>query len=759
MERIVEETIEDTLKENEIEPNNDNDNKQLLENVNITRIDSEEDWNNFNHKYSDINTFNNESHEFKAEISQLMNLIVNTFYSNKDIFLRELISNSSDALDKARYEYLKTNKSNADEDYNIKITPIKNNNLLIIEDTGVGMTKDELANNLGMIANSGTKKFMETISLNKESKSNFDLIGQFGVGFYSSFLVASRVQVISKSEKSSDDRIYMWDSTASGSYEISEVSDIAYLKNLSSDKFKRGTKIILHLKDDCKEYLDEKKITDIIKMHSQFVSYDINLLIEKEELVETLNQNQEETEENDLDINQVEIEDDDGKQQTNKKIVKSWNILNKDKPIWCKNPSEVSDKEYKSLYKNISNDWQDCLCYKHFSAEGNVEFKGIVYLPSQPPFEMFQSDKSNKSFKLYAKRVFIMDNCEDLVPEWLSFTRGVIDSSDLPLNVSREMLQHNKIIRVMRKKIISKTLELLTELSNDIEAYNKFYQNFSKNIKLGVYEEDQTTSEKIAKHLRFYTNKSDKLRSLDEYIENMKDNQKNIFYLTGESKEFVENSVFLERLNKNGYEVLYLIEAIDEYMIQNFKKYQDYEFTSVSKEGLKLDEDEPINENNETNNELCGIIKEILNDKIEKVIVSDRIVESPCCLVTGGHGWSANMERIMKAQALGDSNQRMYMASKKIMEINPDHVIMKSLREKISKDKNDPTVLDIVYLLYDISCVSSGFVVDNVNSFSKKFYNILEIGLGCDDDTENLDDLPDLENNQNSEEDKMEELD
>ena len=241
----------------------------------------------------------------------------------------------------------------------------------------------------------------------------------------------------------------------------------------------------------------------------------------------------------------------------------------------------------------------------------------------------------------------------------------------------------------------------------------------------------------------------------------MKDNQKNIFYLTGESKEFVENSVFLERLNKNGYEVLYLIEAIDEYMIQNFKKYQDYEFTSVSKEGLKLDEDELVNKNNETNNELCGIIKEILNDKIEKVIVSDRIVESPCCLVTGGHGWSANMERIMKAQALGDSNQRMYMASKKIMEINPDHVIMKSLREKISKDKNDPTVLDIVYLLYDISCVSSGFVVDNVNSFSKKFYNILEIGLGCDDDTENLDDLPDLENNQNSEEDKdkMEELD
>ena len=378
---------------------------------------------------------------------------------------------------------------------------------------------------------------------------------------------------------------------------------------------------------------------------------------------------------------------------------------------------------------------------------------------------MFQSQKDNKSFKLYAKRVFITDKCEELVPEWLSFTRGVVDSPDLPLNVSREMLQHNKIVKLMRKKIISKALESLDELSKDTEKYNQFYNQFSKNIKLGVYEEESAIKEKLSSHLRFYTNKSKELKSLDEYISDMKDGQKTIYYITGESRTFVENSVFLERLNSKGLEVLYLTEPIDEYMTQNLKSYKEYDFVSVSKEGLNLDENkdkDKVNDETEkdsSNLKLCETIKELLSDKIEKAVISNRIVNSPCCLVTGSFGWSANMERIMKAQALGDNQQHTYMSSKKIMELNPEHKIVKSLKQKLSENKNDSQIKDIVYLLYEISCISSGFNIENASEFSKKFYNILEIGLGCDSDDSDDIEIPELSDENQTIDNSMEQVD
>ena len=667
--------------------------------------EKEEPENNY---FEKINIENNESHEFKAEISQLMNLIINSFYSNKDIFIRELISNASDALDKKRHTHLTKNVVKDIKDYYIKITPYKNNNLFVIEDNGIGMNKDELTQNIGMIANSGTKKFMECMKKDKE----LNLIGQFGVGFYSAFLVADRVQVITKSEDT--EQIYMWDSTANGTYTISEVVNMSDVLELSEDEegFIHGTKIILHLKENEKEYLDENKIKNIIKTHSQFISYDIKF--------KSLNEGDK---------------------------VKTWGVLNKDKPVWCKSQTEVSEEEYKSLYKNISNDYQDCLCYKHFTAEGTLEFKGIVYFPSHPPYDMFNNEE-RKSFKLYVKRVFIMDNCKELIPEWLSFAHGLVDTDDLPLNVSREILQQNKIIKVMRKKIVLKTIELLDDLAKDDEKYKAFYNNFSKNLKLAVYEESDEIKEKMGKHLRFYSNKGENLKSLDDYISGMKEGQDKIYYITGESKDFVENSVFLEGLNKKGYEVLYLIDTIDEYMTQNFKKYGGYDFGCVSKEDFKIED----TEKDESEDELCKKIKGLLDDRIEKVVISDRFVNSPCCLVTGSYGWSANMERIMKAQALNNNNLQSHMTPKKILEINKDHTIIKALKKHINNNR-EREVRDMVLLMYDIACVSSGFTLTNTNEFTKKLYRILEIGMGATDD----DKMEEIPTDEPDEKDKMEE--
>jgi molecular chaperone HtpG len=495
------------------------------------------------------------------------------------------------------------------------------------------------------------------------------------------------------------------------------------LENNEKESFNHGTKIILHLKESDVEYLEENKIKSIIKTHSQFITYDIK--------IKMLNEGEK---------------------------TKEWTTLNKDKPIWCKSPTEVNDDEYKSLYKNISNDYQDCLCYKHFTAEGTIEFKGIIYIPSHPPYDMF-NNKENKSFKLYVKRVFIMDDCKDLIPEWLSFTHGIVDTDDLPLNVSREILQSNKVIKIMKKKIILKTIELLDDLSKDEEQYNVFYNNFSKNLKLAIYEENDDIKEKMGKHLRFYSNKSDNLKSLDDYISGMKEGQDKIYYITGESKDFVENSVFLEGLNKKGYEVLYLIDTIDEYMTQNFKKYGGHELVCVSKEDFKLEnENENENEKKEED-ELCKKIKDILNNKVEKVVISERFVNSPCCLVSGNYGWSANMERIMKAQALNNNVLHNHMTPKKILEINKDHIIMKTLRDKYL-NKDETHFKDMVLLMYDIACVSSGFTLTNTNEFAKKLYRILEIGMGAEDTEEKKENETMLQEDKDLEEEsEMEQVD
>ena len=674
-----------------------------------------------------------ETFTFKAEINQLLSLIINTFYSNKEVFLRELISNACDAIDKSRFAYLKGNKPLPE--YAIKISFDKDGGNIIIEDNGIGMSREGLIENLGTIAHSGTRKFMESL---ESGTTDISLIGQFGVGFYSAYLVADKVTVISKHE---DDATYVWESNANGTYIVRDAaadhlgSLTSDLGSLTSDLGSHGTRLILHLKEDHKEYMQATRITDIVNKHSQYIDYPIMLLVEKEKAADEADAEADAEAEEE---GKVEADEEEGKvEPPATELV--WERVNKHAPIWQRKPEDVKQEEYDEFYKAFANDWETPLFTKHMNVEGTVEFKALLFIPKHPPFDMFASgvQKKMNNIKLYVKKVLIMDETDDIMPEYLGFIKGVVDSNDLPLNVSREMLQENSIMKVIKKNLVKKSIEAIGEIMEDEEKAKTFSNAFMKNIKYG-YIEDANNRNKLCELLRFHSSfykTEDDTTSLAAYIGRMKEDQKDIYFVTGDNLTNIKNMACIEKVLAKGYEVLYMCDPLDEYLIQQLLEYKEHKMVNCTKVGLDLDKDEEIVKDWE---KTCELIKDILGtNKVKEVKVTSRLVHRPCVLVSDAYGWTANMERIMKAQALRNKDPYMGMNNvRKIMEVNPQHNIMQTIKTRLEHNADDIGIRKIIHILYDTVCLDSGFSLEDPSKYTSQIYNLIELGAAGEDATE-----------------------
>jgi len=715
-----------------------------------------------------------EKHEFQAEVNRLMDIIINSLYTNKEVFLRELVSNSADALEKARFHsvsdpaYLGETK-----DLEIKLEFDEDAKTLSLIDTGVGMTKADLINNLGTVAKSGTTNFLEAMA----DGADANLIGQFGVGFYSAFLVADKVTVTSKNND--DPKQHVWESTADASFTVSE--------DPRGNTLGRGSRVTLHLKEDAHDYLSEDKLKETAKKFSQFMQFPIYVKVKKEveadiDEDEDDDSEEEEKKEDDVEAKDEEKEEDEEEEEKTpkKKTVFEWEQVNTQKAIWLRSKDEVTEDEYNEFYKAVSKDYLDPLSYTHFNAEGEIEFKSILYIPKKAPFDMMDNYWTKRSeIKLYVRRVLVAEKFEELLPRYLNFVRGVVDSDDLPLNVSREQLQQNKIMKVISKKLVRKTLELLKKLakegdgdededeeeekekeeeeeeeksekSSEDSLWNKFYKEFAKNLKMGCYEDDSNRS-KLSKLLRFYSTKAiDTEVSLDKYLDRMKENQDNIYYMSGESLEVMEKSPNLQIFKKKDIEVLMLTDHLDESCIQKLADYEGKKFVSVQKADVKLEETEDEKKRYDKLKEmykpLTDFWKSKLSEvtekgsmksagvKIEKVEISKRLVDSPCTVVTSQFGYSANQEKIMKAQAFQNKDQVQTMAGRKTLEINPNHPVIVDLLAKVKADKEDPKAADTAVVLFQTALLEAGYEMQDTTSLVQKIFKMMSGELGVDPD-------------------------
>ena len=707
-----------------------------------------------------------EKYEFQAEISKLLDILINSLYTQKEIFLREAISNASDALDKARFLSVSDPRiTEAEAELSIKIEADTENKRLIITDTGIGMTKQDLINNLGTIAKSGTKQFLDAL----KSGGNLSLIGQFGVGFYSYFLVADRVTVVTKNV---DDDQYIWESDAQSSFTITEDKEGPFIK--------RGTRIILHLKENAEEFLEINKLKEMVKKYSEFINFPIYLYTSREvsKEIEDEEEIKEETEtKDDLKIEDADepVLDEEHKKKTKTvtETVWDWEQLNENKALWLRPIDEIEDEEYKNFYKALSKDHEDPLDWIHFKTEGDVEFRALLFIPKTIPFNFLDPEAQEKkaSVKLYVRRVLISEDFEELLPRYLNFIKGVVDSDDLPLNVSRETLQQMKIIKTIKKKLVKKIIDKLSKYSkleieedykkneegmteeekkeleeriktkkNEIkEKYEKFWSQFGRSIKLGIIE-DISNRNKLAEISRFYStyDNAASLTSFDDYISRFKSNQDSIYYLAGDDRNVMLDSPLLKQVTKKGYEVLILDDPIDEYTVQTLGKYKSHSLTNIAKSGFQLpqeeDEKELMNKITRYYQPLMDWLKNTLSEHIQKVNVGLNL-EDPMVVLANESGYSAQMEKIAKAQAMAYKDDRLSMlqSMKKNLVINPYHPFIKEMLERV-KAGPDADAEESAKLLLEVAMLNSGFSLKNPTTFSNKFYKIMSDSLGLSRD-------------------------
>lgn len=666
-----------------------------------------------------------------------MKLIINSIYKNKEIFLRELISNGSDALDKIRFLALTDDKALISNPHlNITIKADRENKKIVITDTGIGMTKENLINNLGTIAKSGTSEFLK--AMEDEETADSSLIGQFGVGFYSAFLVADWVTVVSKHN---DDEQYIWESDAENGFKV--------YKDPRGNTLGRGTEITLNLREDALEYVEDDTLRDLITKYSQFINFPIYLWTTttetvnepiEEESTEKVDEKKDDDDDDEDDVEDVEDEEKKPKFKKVERTVTKWELMNENKPIWTRKPKDISKEEYVDFYQAFARASDDPLAHIHFRAEGETDFRCLLYIPGKAPQEFMTHINENISpIKLYVKRIFITDEMPDFIPRWLSFVRGLVDSDDFPLNVSRETIQHLPILKVIQKKVVSKAIEMFTKLQKNEEKYNTFMKEFGTSIKLGVVE-DHTHRNKIAKLLRFHSSHGKKLVTLQDYISRMRKGQEQIYYLTGPSLEEIKKSPFIENVVNRGYEVLYCPEPIDEYVFSSMPEYEGKKFQDIAKVGLKFgDEDEETEEYFKSMNEkfkpLADYLKETLKDHIESVTVSNRLTKSPCAIVANEYGWSGNMERLMNAQAIPTQDQYMkiiYTGQRKHMEINPKHPVIESLLDKVNEGKTNKATEELSMVLFETAMLRSGYSIKDNKKFADRIDRILRKNLGVE---------------------------
>lgn len=626
------------------------------------------------------------THQFEAEVSQVLRLVINSLYSNKEIFLRELISNASDAVDKLRFEAItKPELLGDDTEFRIRIEPDAENKTLTIEDNGIGMSREELITNLGTIAHSGSRAFLENLQKAAEAAQSGDvqLIGQFGVGFYSSYLVADRVEVVTRRADGED--AWLWSSEAKDAFTIEPT------------KYEgRGTRITLHLKEDQTQYTQEWTLRNLVSRYADYVSHSIELPVEHHEPGE------------------------EGEEGTTEM---RWEQINEASALWQRPADEITDEQYNAFYKHLSVDYTEPLARTHFRLEGTQQFTGLLFVPANPPYDLFDPNAQH-GVRLYVKRVFIMENCEDLMPRWLRFVRGVVDSDDLPLNVSRELLQDSRAVRVIQKQVIKKVLQMLSELAkNDADDYLAFWNNFGRVLKEGLhFSPDQ--AKKLLPLMRYESSTVEGLTSLDEYIERMPEDQTKIYYALGQSRALLEASPNLEGLRKKGYEVLFMTDGVDQWSVMGLTEYKDKTFVSAMTEDLDLGESEEEKEAHEEKAKVFSVLTErfanVLDDRVQEVRVSERLEESPVCLVVPEGGVHAHIERMLRA------NDQNVPKSKRILEVNPDHSLIQNLNALNEREPESSQVQQWIEMLYDQALLTEGSPIEDPIGFARRITKLME---------------------------------